>query len=151
MKFKSCNLHFSWNCDLNFNIRDVEFPLYSFILFKSNFKFEWCYFHCVHCDFKFIWRDFDMDSLIFELQIVFYFQLFLSANVRHIFLPSSRPTLKGPGKRGWSTTIILSTLILQLTQVLMSRIPVMVSLFFIFLSFQHIFLTLAYEIYFKIF
>ena len=24
-----------------------------------------------------------MDSLIFELQIVFYFQLFLSANVRH--------------------------------------------------------------------
>ena len=28
-----------------------------------------------------------MDSLIFELQIVFYFQLFLSANVRHGFLP----------------------------------------------------------------
>ena len=27
-----------------------------------------------------------MDSLIFELQIVFYFQLFLSANVRHIYL-----------------------------------------------------------------
>ena len=27
-----------------------------------------------------------MDSLIFELQIVFYFQLFLSANVRHIFV-----------------------------------------------------------------
>ena len=26
-----------------------------------------------------------MDSLIFELQIVFYFQLFLSANVRHKF------------------------------------------------------------------
>ena len=26
-----------------------------------------------------------MDSLIFELQIVFYFQLFLSANVRHTF------------------------------------------------------------------
>ena len=25
-----------------------------------------------------------MDSLIFELQIVFYFQLFLSANVRHM-------------------------------------------------------------------
>ena len=25
-----------------------------------------------------------MDSLIFELQIVFYFQLFLSANVRYI-------------------------------------------------------------------
>ena len=24
-----------------------------------------------------------MDSLIFELQLVFYFQLFLSANVRH--------------------------------------------------------------------
>ena len=24
-----------------------------------------------------------MDSLIFDLQIVFYFQLFLSANVRH--------------------------------------------------------------------
>ena len=24
-----------------------------------------------------------MDSLIFELQVVFYFQLFLSANVRH--------------------------------------------------------------------
>ena len=29
-----------------------------------------------------------MDSLIFELQIVFYFQLFLSANVRHNNLPS---------------------------------------------------------------
>ena len=28
MKFKSCNLHFSWNVDLNFNIRDVEFSLY---------------------------------------------------------------------------------------------------------------------------
>ena len=27
-----------------------------------------------------------MDSLIFELQIVFYFQLFLSANVRHRFM-----------------------------------------------------------------
>ena len=26
-----------------------------------------------------------MDSLIFELQIIFYFQLFLSANVRHNF------------------------------------------------------------------
>ena len=26
-----------------------------------------------------------MDSLIFELQIVFYFQLFLSANVCHTF------------------------------------------------------------------
>ena len=34
MKFKSCNLHFSWNGDLNFNIRDVEFSLYSFNLFK---------------------------------------------------------------------------------------------------------------------
>ena len=58
------------------------FPL-QFQLVQSNFKFEWYYFDCVHCDFKFIWRDFDMDSLIFELQIVFYFQLFLSANVRH--------------------------------------------------------------------
>ena len=29
-----------------------------------------------------------MDSLIFELQIVFYFQLFLSANVRHTVLSS---------------------------------------------------------------
>ena len=28
------NLHFSWNGDLNFNIRDVEFFLYSFNLFK---------------------------------------------------------------------------------------------------------------------
>ena len=27
-----------------------------------------------------------MDSLIFELQIVFYFQLFLSANVRHKYM-----------------------------------------------------------------
>ena len=27
-----------------------------------------------------------MDSLIFELQVVFYFQLFLSANVRHNWL-----------------------------------------------------------------
>ena len=26
-----------------------------------------------------------MDSLIFELPIIFYFQLFLSANVRHTF------------------------------------------------------------------
>ena len=29
-----------------------------------------------------------MDSLIFELQIIFYFQFFLSANVRHSFLSS---------------------------------------------------------------
>ena len=29
LKFKSCNLHFSWNGDLNFNIRDVEFSLSS--------------------------------------------------------------------------------------------------------------------------
>ena len=43
---------------------------------QSNFKFEWCYFDCFHCDFKFIWRDFDRDSLIFKLRIVFYFQLF---------------------------------------------------------------------------
>ena len=28
------NLHFSWNGDLSFNIRDVEFSLYSFNLFK---------------------------------------------------------------------------------------------------------------------
>ena len=34
LKFKSCNLHFSWNGDLNFNIRDIEFSLYSFNLFK---------------------------------------------------------------------------------------------------------------------
>ena len=34
LKFKSCNLHFSWNSDLNFNIRDIEFSLYSFNLFK---------------------------------------------------------------------------------------------------------------------
>ena len=34
MKFKSCNLHFSWNGDLKFNIRDVEFSLFSFNLFK---------------------------------------------------------------------------------------------------------------------
>ena len=34
LKFKSCNLHFSWNGDLNFNIRDVEFSLCSFNLFK---------------------------------------------------------------------------------------------------------------------
>ena len=34
MKFKSCNLDFSWSGDLNFNIRDVEFSLYSFKLFK---------------------------------------------------------------------------------------------------------------------
>ena len=30
-----------------------------------------------------------MDSLIFELQIVFYFQLFLSANTRHSGLPTA--------------------------------------------------------------
>ena len=34
LKFKSCNLHVSWNGDLNFNIRDVEFSLDSFNLFK---------------------------------------------------------------------------------------------------------------------
>ena len=34
IEFKSCNLHFSWNGDSNFNIRDVEFSLYSFNLFK---------------------------------------------------------------------------------------------------------------------
>ena len=34
LKFKSCNLHFSWNGDLNFNISDVEFSLKSFNLFK---------------------------------------------------------------------------------------------------------------------
>ena len=62
---------------------------FPFQLVQSNFKFEWCYFDCVHCDFKFIWRDFDMDSLIFKLQIVLYFQLFLSANVRHTpFFPA---------------------------------------------------------------
>ena len=33
-----------------------------------------------------------MDSLIFELQIVFYFQLFLSANVRHT-IASPRGTM----------------------------------------------------------
>ena len=33
-KVKSCKLHFSWNGDLNFNIRDFEFSLYSFNLFK---------------------------------------------------------------------------------------------------------------------
>ena len=31
-----------------------------------------------------------MDSLIFELQIVFYFQLFLSANVRHTPLTTGK-------------------------------------------------------------
>ena len=35
LKFKSCNLHFSWNVDLNLDIRDVEFSLYSFNLFKE--------------------------------------------------------------------------------------------------------------------
>ena len=50
MKFKSCNLHFGWNGDLNFNIRDVEFSLYSFNLFNDDLF----YFDCVHCDFKFI-------------------------------------------------------------------------------------------------
>ena len=34
-----------------------------------------------------------MDSLIFELQVVFYFQLFLSANVRHIDHSRNRPAL----------------------------------------------------------
>ena len=32
-----------------------------------------------------------MDSLIFELQIVFYFQLFLSANVRHTCILEGEP------------------------------------------------------------
>ena len=37
-----------------------------------------------------------MDSLIFELQIVFYFQLFLSANVRHKYKPPKIITQKKP-------------------------------------------------------
>ena len=39
-----------------------------------------------------------MDSLIFELQIVFYFQLFFSANVRHIPGAVSRVGKKGVRK-----------------------------------------------------
>ena len=41
-----------------------------------------------------------MDSLIFELQIVFYFQLFLSANVRHSspIWASEREAARGRGK-----------------------------------------------------
>ena len=88
MKFKSCNLHFSWNGDLNFNIRDVEFSLYSFNLFKvtssSNDAISTA-FIAISNSYDEIYN-FDMDSLIFELQLVFYFQLFLPANVRHIIL-----------------------------------------------------------------
>ena len=83
MKFKSCNLHFSWNGDFDFNIHDVEFSLYSFNLFKVTSSLNDAIstaFIAISNSHK---RDFDMDSLIFEIQIVFYFQLFLSANVRH--------------------------------------------------------------------
>ena len=47
--------------------------------------FKCCYFDFVYCDF-------DVDHLVFEIQISFYRHLFLSANVRHIILlcpPSS--------------------------------------------------------------
>ena len=39
--------------------------------------FECCYFDFVYCDF-------DVDHLVFEIQISFYCHLFLSANLRHI-------------------------------------------------------------------
>ena len=45
-----------------------------------------------------------MDSLIFELQIVFYFQFFLSANVRHKIRPRAyifqRPFLRALSVEG---------------------------------------------------
>ena len=90
MKFKSCNLHFSWNGDLNFNNRDVHpvFAFYNFNLFKvtssSNDAISTA-FIAISNSYDEIYK-FDMDSLIFELQLVFYFQLFFSANVRHIIL-----------------------------------------------------------------
>ena len=83
LKFKSCNLHFSWSGDLNFNIHDVQFSLYSFNLFKVTSSSN----DAISTAFIAISNSYDeistRDSLIFELQIALYFQLFLSANVRH--------------------------------------------------------------------
>ena len=45
-----------------------------------------------------------MDSLIFELQIVFYFQLFLSANVRHSFVAKHNLS-----KAAWTDLLRLPT------------------------------------------
>ena len=42
----------------------------------SQFMFKCCYFDFVYCDF-------DVDHLVFEIQISFYCHLFLSANVQH--------------------------------------------------------------------
>ena len=53
-----------------------------------------------------------MDSLIFELQIVFYFQLFLSANVRRSFLMEEAPYpfyLGVSEHPGWAVAIMQLT------------------------------------------
>ena len=42
----------------------------------SQLMFKCCYFDFVYCNF-------DVDHLVFEIQISFYCHLFLSANVRH--------------------------------------------------------------------
>ena len=47
-----------------------------------------------------------MDSLIFELQIVFYFQLFLSANVRH----NKGAIIRGPSREAIISYIYYSLL-----------------------------------------
>ena len=42
----------------------------------SQLMFKWCCVDFVYCDF-------DVDHLVFEIQISFYCHIFLSANVRH--------------------------------------------------------------------
>ena len=83
LKFKWCSLHFSWNGDLNFNIRDVEFSLYSFNLFKvtssSNDAISTVFVTISSsCDEISTWIVFS------NFKLYFIFNYFLSANVRHI-------------------------------------------------------------------
>ena len=53
-------------------------PIVSQLIFKC------CYFDFVYCDF-------DVDHLVFEIQISLYCHLFLSANVRHTQLAMRLP------------------------------------------------------------
>ena len=84
---------FTWSwCRLNLD-RQRYFWTSTYLKNFSNFKLElqWmCHwirivsqltFKC--CYFDFVYCDFDVDNLVFEIQISFYCHLFLSANVRH--------------------------------------------------------------------
>ena len=50
-----------------------------------------------------------MDSLIFELEIIFHFQLFLSANVRHMAPSRAESDF---GLQGWIDTLGLKQIFL---------------------------------------